>query len=329
MSKLSISSSPHHHIRRDTGQVMRMVCYACIPGILVNMWFFGFGVLVQLCLGIVTALVTEGIILELRKKRTERILKDYSAVLTAVLLAISIPPLAPWWVIVIGTFFSIAVVKQLYGGLGFNMFNPAMAGYVMLLVSFPVAMTSWIPPQSIAEQSHNLLDAIYTVFTGFTSTGFSIEQLKVGYDGITMATPLDHVKTALVQGYTVTEAQQHVIFDGIYGKGWFWMSLAYLAGGIYLVKTKVINWHIPGSMILGALGAFFIATDPVSASTTNRGRLIFGAAIGVWIIIIRQWGGYPDAIAFAVLIMNMAVPLIDYYTQPRTYGHRTKQDKAS
>ncbi|MDT0628380.1 electron transport complex subunit RsxD [Alteromonas sp. W364] len=357
MSKLSISSSPHHHIRRDTGQVMRMVCYACIPGILVNIWFFGFGVLVQLCLGIATALITEGIILELRKKRTERILKDYSAVLTAILLAISIPPLAPWWVIVIGTFFSIAIVKQLYGGLGFNMFNPAMAGYVMLLVSFPVAMTSWIPPQSIAEQSHNLLDAIYTVFTGFTSTGFSIEQLKVGYDGITMATPLDHVKTALVQGYTVSEAQQNVIFDGIFGKGWFWMALAYLAGGLYLVKTKIINWHIPGSMILSALafslffylldgdqyasplfhlfngslilGAFFIATDPVSASTTNKGRLIFGAAIGVWIIIIRQWGGYPDAIAFAVLIMNMAVPLIDYYTQPRTYGHQKKQGKAS
>jgi electron transport complex protein RnfD len=357
MSKLSVSSSPHHHIRRDTGQVMRMVCYACVPGILVNMWFFGFGVLVQLGLGIATALITEGIILELRKKRTERILKDYSAVLTAVLLAISIPPLAPWWVIVIGTFFSIAIVKQLYGGLGFNMFNPAMAGYVMLLVSFPVAMTSWIPPQSIAEQSHNLLDAVYTVFTGFTSTGFSIEQLKVGYDGITMATPLDHVKTSLVQGLTVSEAQQSVIFNGIYGKGWFWMSVAYLAGGIYLVKTKVINWHIPGSMLLGALvfslffylldgdqyasplfhlfngslilGAFFIATDPVSASTTNKGRLIFGAAIGVWVIIIRQWGGYPDAIAFAVLIMNMAVPLIDYYTQPRTYGHKKRQGKAS
>ena len=359
MTKLSISSSPHHHIRRDTGQVMRMVCYACVPGILVNIWFFGFGILIQLALAMTTALITEGLILELRKKRTERILKDYSAVLTAVLLAISIPPLAPWWVIVIGTFFSIAIVKQLYGGLGFNMFNPAMAGYVLLLVSFPVAMTSWIPPQYIAEQSHSLYDAFHTVFTGFTSTGFSIEQLKVGYDGITMATPLDHVKTQLIQGYTITEAQQHIILDGSYGKGWTWVALAYLAGGLYLIKTKVINWHIPGSMLAGAmalslvlfmidsdqygsplfhllngsliLGAFFIATDPVSASTTNKGRLIFGFAIGVWVIIIRNWGGYPDAIAFAVLIMNMAVPLIDYYTQPRTYGHRksTKAVKSS
>lgn len=357
MTMLSLSSSPHHHNRRDTGQVMRLVCYAAIPGILANVWFFGFGILVQTALAIVTALATEGVIMELRKKKTERILKDYSAVLAALLLAISIPPLAPWWVIVIGTFFAIAIVKQLYGGLGYNMFNPAMAAYVMLLISFPVQMTSWLPPLSIAEQSHTLWDAIHTIFTGFTSTGFSVEQLKVGVDGATMATPLDIVKTALLQGYTVTEAQEHMIFDGQYGKGWFWVAMAYLLGGLFLIKTKVINWHIPGSMLASAallslvlflldgdqyasplfhifngslvLGAFFIATDPVSASTTIKGRLIFGAAIGFWVIIIRNWGGYPDAIAFAVLIMNMAVPLIDYYTQPRTYGHKNKARKSS
>jgi len=357
MTMLSLSSSPHLHNRRDTGQVMRLVCYAAIPGILANVWFFGFGILVQTALAILTALLTEGVIMELRKKQTERILKDYSAVLTALLLAISIPALAPWWVIVIGTFFAIAIVKQLYGGLGYNMFNPAMAAYVMLLISFPVQMTSWLPPLSIAEQSHTLWDAIHTIFTGFTSTGFSVEQLKVGVDGSTMATPLDTVKTALLQGYTVTEAQANMVFDGQYGKGWFWVAMAYLAGGLLLIKTKVINWHIPGSMLASAallslvlflvdgdqyasplfhifngslvLGAFFIATDPVSASTTIKGRLIFGAAIGLWVIIIRNWGGYPDAIAFAVLIMNMAVPLIDYYTQPRTYGHKNKARKSS
>jgi len=357
MTMLSLSSSPHHHNRRDIGQVMRLVCYATIPGILANVWFFGFGILIQVVLAIITALVTEGVIMELRKKKTERVLKDYSAVLAALLLAISIPPLAPWWVIVIGTFFSIAVVKQLYGGLGYNMFNPAMAGYVMLLISFPMQMTSWLPPLSIAEQSHSLWDAIHTVFTGFTSTGFSVEQLKVGIDGTTMATPLDEVKTALLQGYTVTEAKSHIMFDGNYGKGWLWVAIAYLLGGLFLIKTKVINWHIPGSMLASAallslflflldgdqyasplfhlfngsliVGAFFIATDPVSASTTSKGRIIFGAAIGLWVIIIRNWGGYPDAIAFAVLIMNMAVPLIDYYTQPRTYGHKNKASKDS
>ncbi|MFT5543791.1 MAG: electron transport complex protein RnfD [Glaciecola sp.] len=357
MTMLSLSSSPHQHNRRDTGQVMRLVCFATIPGILANVWFFGFGILIQISLAIITALVTEGVIMELRKKKTERVLKDYSAVLAALLLALSIPPLAPWWVIVIGTFFAIAIVKQLYGGLGYNMFNPAMAAYVMLLISFPVQMTSWLPPQSIAEQSYSFWDALHTVFTGFTSTGFNVEQLKVGIDGTTMATPLDQVKTSLLQGYTVTEAKTHLIFDGQYGKGWLWVAFGYLIGGLYLVKSKVISWHIPGSMLVSALflsfvfflidgdqyasplfhlfngsiivGAFFIATDPVSASTTVKGRLIFGAAIGLWIIIIRNWGGYPDAVAFAVLIMNMAVPLIDYYTQPRTYGHKKKASKNS
>ncbi|GBL03462.1 electron transport complex subunit RsxD [Glaciecola sp. KUL10] len=349
--KLTLKSSPHHHNRRDTGQVMRLVIYACIPGIIAQTWYFGFGTLIQVFLAIVTAVVTETIILELRKKNTERVIKDYSAVLAALLLAISIPSFAPWWVIVIGTFFSIAIVKQLYGGLGYNMFNPAMGGYVMLLISFPMQMTSWLPPLSLAEQTHGFIDAVYMVFTGYTSTGFNIEQLRIGVDGVTMATPLDSVKTDLSQGFTLTEAYTNSIFSGIYGQGWAVVSLAYLLGGLMLIKTKVISWHIPGSMILAAvlfsglfylvqpdiyasplfhlmngsliIGAFFIATDPVSGATTVKGRVIFGAAIGLWIIIIRVWGGYPDAVAFAVLIMNMAVPLIDYYTQPRTYGHKS------
>ena len=337
---------------RDTGQVMRLVMYACVPGIALQFWFFGVGVLIQVALGVLSAVVTEAIIVEIRKKNTERVVKDSSAALAGLLLGISIPPLAPWWVVVIGSFFAIAIVKQAYGGLGFNMFNPAMAGYVMLLISFPVQMTSWLPPLSLAQQSFSFIDAIYTIFTGFTVEGYSIEQLRVGYDGLTMATPLDHVKTSLTEGYTVGEALQSNIFSGTWGLGWGYISLAYLAGGLALLKLKVINWHIPISMIAGAMvfalfmylidssqhasplfhllngsliiGAFFIATDPVSAATTNRGRLIFGASIGVWIIVIRTWGNYPDAVAFSVLLLNMAVPLIDYYTRPRTYGHRVK-----
>ena len=131
-----LASSPHQHVRRNTGQIMRMVIYALIPGILLQLWFFGFGVLVQITLAVITAMITEATILEMRKRNFERAIKDYSAILTAILLAISIPPFAPWWVVVIGTFFAIAMVKQLYGGLGFNVFNPAMAAYVMLLVSF-------------------------------------------------------------------------------------------------------------------------------------------------------------------------------------------------
>lgn len=352
MSKLSVASSPHHHNQRDTGAVMRLVIYAMIPGIIVQAIMFGYGVLIQLLLAIITAVVTEIAILELRKKNSERAFKDCSAMLAAMLLAISIPPLAPWWIIVIGTFFSIAIVKQLYGGLGFNIFNPAMAGYVMLLISFPVQMTAWMPPVSLTEQSIGLWDTIYTVFTGYTASGYSITQLQTTIDGVTMATPLDHVKVALNEGYIVSEALSDGLFSGSIGAGWGVVSFAYLLGGLFLLKAKVINWHIPISMIVMALitagvlyiadtsthaspwfhlvngsliiGAFFIATDPVSSSTTNKGRLIFGAAIGFWIIVIRTWGGYPDAIAFAVVLMNMAVPLIDYYTRPRTYGHKVK-----
>lgn len=357
MSKFAVVSSPHLHNHKDTGAVMRLVIYAAMPGIIMQVLMFGYGLIIQLGLALVTAVVTEVFILELRKKNSERAIKDYSAVLTAVLLALSIPPLAPWWVMVIGTFFAIAIVKQLYGGLGYNMFNPAMAAYIMLLISFPVQMTSWLPASSLTVQSFSLWDTVHTIFTGYTATGYSIEQLQVVIDGATMATPLDHVKTSLSEGYVIGEALANDSFSGSFGKGWGLVALAYLAGGLFLIKAKVINWHIPLSMIMSAMivsgvlymldpsthaspwfhlingslivGAFFIATDPVSASTTNKGRIIFGAAIGFWLIIIRTWGGYPDAIAFAVVVMNMAVPLIDYYTRPRTYGHTVKAKNIS
>lgn len=348
--KLSLSSSPHTHVRRDTGAVMRIVCYAAIPGILAQCFFFGWGVLVQLALGIISALVAEAIVLGIRKKNIERTLADYSAVLTALLLAVSIPPLAPWWIIVIGTMFSIIIVKQLYGGLGFNMFNPAMVGYVMLLISFPVQMTTWLPPQSLVENSTSLLDAASVIFTNFTTEGYSISQLQVDIDGVSMATPLDQVKTAIISGQTYSESLFSPIMNGAWGLGWAWVTMAFLIGGVAMIRLNIITWHIPGSMIASVFifslffyaispdqypsplfhlingsvifGAFFIATDPVSASTTPLGRVIFGAFIGFWIVVIRLFGSYPDAIAFAVIIMNMAVPLIDYYTQPRTYGHK-------
>lgn len=348
--KLSLSSSPHQHHPRSTPQIMLLVCAALIPGLLVQSFYFGWGSLIQILLACITAVVTEAVILALRNKDFESAIKDFSAVLTAILLAISIPPLAPWWLIVIGTFFAIAMVKQLYGGLGFNMFNPAMAAYVMLLVSFPVQMTAWMPVSALAEQSYGLRDAIAVIFSGFSLDGYSLHQLQVTVDGLTMATPLDAVKTALNQGMTFSEATDTITFAGSTGKGWFWVNLAYLCGGLFLLRKKVINWHIPTAMLTTAaalstliylfnpdqagspcfhlfsgsmmLGAFFIATDPVSASTTAVGRLLFGGAIGVWIIVIRTWGGYPDAVAFAVMFMNMSVPLIDYYTRPRAYGHQ-------
>lgn len=350
--KLSLSSSPHQRVKRDTGQVMRMVIYAMIPGMIAQSFFFGWGMLIQSVIAVVSALVFEGLILYLRNRPIERTLTDYSAVLTGLLIAISIPPTLPWWMTVTGVFFAIAVAKQVYGGLGFNIFNPAMIAYVVLLISFPAAMSLWLPPTTHAGITPSFFDSFSLIFTGFTTSGYDVTQLKTIADGVTMATPLDTLKTDLTQGVTYSESLTKPIFDGGFfeaaGAGWGIVSIAYLLGGLYLWKTRIISWHIPGGMLMSVfvcasllhlanadyyasplfhlfngavmVGAFFIATDPVSASTTPKGRIIFGAAIGFWIVIIRTFGGYPDAVAFAVIIMNMAVPLIDYYTRPRVYG---------
>lgn len=362
--KLTLSSSPHQRVTRTTSQVMRLVIYAMLPALVMQAVMFGWGVIIQSGLAVATTLATEAGFLALRKKPVAKALSDYSAVLTALLLAVSIPPTLPWWMTVIGAFCAIAIAKQLYGGLGFNMFNPAMVAYVILLISYPVAMTMWLPPVTLMPSAPDFIDTAMLIFTGYTQAGFDVTQLRSLADGMTMATPLDAVKTGLAEGQTYSEALQAPIFNGGFAAslaaGWSWVALAYLAGGLYLLKAKIINWHMPGSMIASTLvfatilhlidmdqyasplfhlfngslliGAFFICTDPVSGSTTDRGRLIFGAAIGFWLVIIRTFGGYPDAVAFAVIIMNMAVPLIDYYTRPRTYGHgpkaNTKQERS-
>jgi len=357
--KLTVSSSPHQRVTRDTGDVMRLVVVAMIPGMLVQTYFFGWGMLIQAFIAVVSAVIMEGVVLYLRKRQIERTLTDYSAVLTALLLAISIPSTLPWWMTVIGVFFAIVVTKQLYGGLGFNIFNPAMVGYVVLLISFPAAMSLWLPPSTLASVTPSFLDSASLIFTGFTTSGYDVVQLRTIADGVTMATPLDTLKTDLTQGVTYSESLARPIFNGSLfssaGAGWGYMSMAYLLGGLWLIRLKVISWHIPISLLLSVfaiaaflhlidadyyasplfhllngaviVGAFFIATDPVSASTTAKGRIIFGAAIGFWIVIIRTFGGYPDAVAFAVIIMNMAVPLIDYYTRPRTYGHSAMKQR--
>ncbi|MEW5681551.1 MAG: electron transport complex subunit RsxD [Pseudomonadota bacterium] len=350
-----IASSPHQHNQRSTAQLMRLVAFACVPGIAVQAVLFGYGVLVQLLLAIVTAWCSEALVLKLRNKPILPRLKDNSALLTAVLLAIAIPPYAPLWIIVIGTAFAIIMVKQLYGGLGNNLFNPAMAAYVLLLVSFPLQMTQWLPPLSLQSVSLTPADAVCAVFSQYSCSGFSLTQLQSSVDGITMATPLDTLRTDLSRGLTLDESLAKPVFFAFAGTGWLWLNLAYLLGGLLLIQQNIISWRIPvavlGSLfVLSAiaslaapdtmagplfhlfsggtmLAAFFIATDPVSASTTNRGRLIYGALIGLLVFLIRNFGGYPDAYAFAVLLANMAVPLIDYYTRPRTYGHRTRSER--
>jgi electron transport complex protein RnfD len=343
----TLSSSPHDHAPLNTATLMRRVCYCLIPGILVQWWFFGWGSLVQIALAVTTAYAAEALVLALRKRRFAP-LRDNSALLTALLIGIAVPPLAPWWLVVIGTAFAIIVAKQLYGGLGQNLFNPAMVAYVLLLVSFPLPMTSWLPPLALQTYPPGLLDSLSAIFTGFTLDGFAPHQLRELADGTTMATPLDTLKTGFTQGHTGSEILAGPVFGGLAGIGWQWVNLAYLAGGLALLRLRLISWPIPVAMLgtlfllslvgfmvspdgtigpmmhlfSGAtmLGAFFIATDPVSAATTFRGRLVYGALIGLLIYLVRTFGGYPDAVAFAVLLANMTVPMIDSLTRPKTYG---------
>nr|WP_255199254.1 electron transport complex subunit RsxD [Vibrio sp. JPW-9-11-11] len=328
---------------------MKWVAICALPGLVTQSYFFGWGTIIQLMLALVIALSLEALVMLVRKRSPLAALRDNSALVTAWLLAVAIPPLSPWWILAIGLVFAIVIAKHLYGGIGQNLFNPAMVAYVVLLISFPVQMTSWISPTELQATTITSGDAFSLIFTGLNLEGLSLQQLRTGIDGITMATPLDALKTSMRAGNTLSEAMSAPQFGGLAGIGWEWVNLAYLAGGLALIKLRVINWHIPVGFLVGLsvlsgvfmliapgttaspvihllsgatmIGAFFIATDPVSASTTVKGRLIFGAFIGAMVFIIRSWGGFPDGIAFAVLLGNMCVPLIDYYTKPRTYGH--------
>lgn len=346
---LFITSSPHAHSRKKTSDLMKWVLLAALPGLAAQTYFFGWGTLIQLMLALIVALGMEATIMLLRRRAPVAALRDYSVLVTAWLLAIAIPPLSPWWVLVIGLFFAIVIAKHLYGGIGQNPFNPAMIAYVVLLISFPVQMTSWIAPSDLSPNSVEFYDAWKLIFTGFDNDGFSLQQVRTSIDGITMATPLDEFKTSVKAGLSTSDIFSHETFSIIAGVGWEWVNLAYLFGGLLLIKMRVIQWYIPAGVLASLLiisgiayalspesyasplvhlfsgatmlGAFFIATDPVTASTTVKGRLLFGALIGVIIYVIRTWGGFPDGVAFAVLLANMTVPLIDTYTKPRTYGH--------
>ncbi|AWB67866.1 electron transport complex subunit RsxD [Saccharobesus litoralis] len=347
-----LASSPHTRRANKTANIMRWVALACIPGVITQWYCFGIGVLIQIFICIISAIVAEAICCQLRGRPVKQVINDHSALLTGLLLGICLPPLAPWWIGVIGSVFAITLVKQAYGGLGQNLFNPAMAGYVILLISFPVSMTGWIPPTDLITIPLSFSDYVSVVFSGYTAQGYSLEQIRSGIDGVTMATPLESVRNGLNQGLTYQEIIKQDVFSNGLGQGWFAVNIAFLLGGVVLLKQKIIKWQIPlsflislaifslisqaispdgtGSMLLhmtsGAtcFAAFFILTDPVSASTTDKGRLIFGALCGFLVFVIRQFGGYPDAVAFAVLLANMAVPLIDYYTQPRTFGHGSR-----
>lgn len=311
----------------NTNQIMRQVIYAMVFGVAAAYYFFGWGVIVQIVLAVVTAIAVESAFLGWRKIPIKPAISDGSAILSAILLAVSIPSIAPWWVIVVGVAFAIIFGKQIYGGLGNNPFNPAMLGYAFLLISYPLQMTIW------ASEFLSFANAFRVIFEVNT------------VDALSGATQLDVVKTQLSLGKLMGEVNPNSPSQA-------WVNVGFLLGGLYLLFRKIITWHIPvaflagmitlagllflsdykaylpvqNHLLLGAtmLGAFFIATDPVSASTTPKGRLIYGFFIGVLVVIIRTFGGYPDGVAFAVLLMNISVPLIDYYTQPKVFGENRR-----
>ncbi|MBL4781834.1 MAG: electron transport complex subunit RsxD [Porticoccaceae bacterium] len=344
---LGRNSSPHTNGPRSTQWVMQQVLVATVPGLIVLTSYFGIGTIINILIASVTAIACEAAILKLRQRPIGFYLRDYSALVTAVLLGLALPPLAPWWLAVTGSAFAIIIAKHLYGGMGYNPFNPAMIGYVVLLISFPLQMSAWIAPEGLMVDgavasgalAPDLLSSVQIVFTGNA------------VDGFTAATPLDafkHNSGLLVEQFYQQTPQ---FAQGRWaGYGWEWVNIAFLLGGCYLLARKVFTWHAPVGMLLGLslmalfnydggssasngsiifhllsgatmFGAFFIVTDPVTSATSNRGRLIYGALIGVLLFLIRSWGNYPDALAFAVLLMNFAAPFIDYYTPPRTYGH--------
>ncbi|MCP4791601.1 MAG: RnfABCDGE type electron transport complex subunit D [Gammaproteobacteria bacterium] len=330
---MALFSSPHLHGGNHSQRLMLLVLAAAVPGLVAQIYWFGFGTLLNVIWAITLGLALEASVLLMRKRPLGFFLKDGSVIVTGLLLALALPPMAPWWLVSVATLFAVVFAKHLYGGLGNNPFNPAMAGYAICLIAFPTSMTLW----TSSGEYFNLPDQWLWFWT---------EQGNV--DAITQATPLDAMKH--LQGNTIKEmlAANPTIVN--YADAMFWINLAYLAGGLGLMLLKVFTWHAPVAMLsslsimaflfgtgepdlyagpsehllLGAtmLGAFFIITDPVSSATSRSGKLVFGVGIGVLIYIIRTWGAYPDAVAFAVLLMNLCAPLIDQYTKPKAYGQQ-------
>ena len=337
-----MNRSPYISNAPSVSTIMLKVLIALVPGIIAYVCVYGGGILVTIALATITALATEAAMLKIRRRPIAPFLSDYSAVITAWLLALAIPPLAPWWLIVVGTLFAIVFSKQLYGGLGYNPFNPAMIGYAVLIISFPVIMTKWPTALQLAQTKLGFADQLNYIFSGALPKGALM-------DAVTSATPLDYIKTELKLKHDLGSITQAPVFGAFGGKGNEFVTGAYLLGGLYLWQQKIITWHLPmaflGALALvsgvfwavdsahfasplfhlfsGAsmLAAFFIITDPVSGPTTPNAKLWFAVGVALITYIVRVYGGYPDGVAFAVIFMNICVPLLDASTQPRVFGH--------
>lgn len=346
---------PKIYYQRNTRHIMLLVLLACIPGIFIQFYYFGYGIFLQILISIITSIISESMVLIIRKKKIKNVIADNSAIVTAILFAISLPPFLPWWLNVIGAFFSVVIAKQLYGGLGQNLFNPAMVGYVFLLISYPIAMTNFVVPYDEFFNPPSLVKTISIIFYKNKDYDKNFLHLHTLNNNITQATPLDKFKTDIyLKNRDIYDKDKKILLMSIHNFfdihfSWQWINIGFFLGGIFLLWMKVICWRIPLFFLLmltftstlgyfynkeclasplihlfsGAtmLGAFFIATDPVTIPTTKRGRIIFGMLTGFLVWIIRSFGGYPDAVAFSILLSNSTVPLIDYYTRPKVYGY--------
>ena len=325
-----VSASPHVHSDRTSKKLMYDVVIALIPAFLVSLYIFGIGALIVTSVAVISCILFEYLIQKYLLK-TNVTIGDGSALITGILLAFNLPSNLPIWMIIVGSLVAIGVAKSSFGGLGFNIFNPALVGRVFLLISFPVEMTTWPTP---IENQTNIVDAV------------------------SGATPLSIIKEGLLFGETMTDLSAKIpsymdMFLGITGGSLGEISvLALLLGGIYLIIRRVITWHIPVMMLLSiglvsgmfwlvnaeqfadplihllsggaVLGAFYMATDLVTSPMTKKGMIVFAVTIGIITVMIRIFGAYPEGVSFAIIIMNAFVPLINKYFKPRRFGAKVK-----
>jgi len=326
MNMFTVSGSPHVHGEYSTPKIMYGVVIAMVPAILVSIWFFGIDAVRVLVLAVAASIFFEWVIQKYLMKETTTI-ADGSALVTGILLAFNVPSNLPSWMVIIGALVAIGMAKMSFGGLGKNVFNPALVARVFLLISFPVQMTSWPKPRAITE-------------------GLA--------DVITGPTPLGIVKEGLGAGKTMSELTPEIPtylqdMTGQMGGSMGEVSaIALLIGGIYMLWKKIITWHIPVAVLGTAalftgilwgfnpesyadpafhlltgglmLGAIFMATDMVTSPMTHGGQLLFGVGVGILTVLIRVWGAYPEGVSFAILLMNAVVPLINRGFKPKRFG---------
>ena len=337
MNMLTLDTSALSHSRRSVASIMQQVIIALVPGIMVYTLTIDSRLPGNLLLASIAALIFESVLVKLRGRPILPALKDSSVVLAAILLVLSVPQSLPNWQMVLGVFIMCTLGKHVFGGLGHNPFNPAMVAYAVLIVSFPLTMTQW-------TTQNGLLDTIGQDKSQIPIQTTANQETQSVWDGITSATPLDRIRGLQreIRGTSDTDVQNAYAIPGelVMNSDWLWLSVSWLSGGLYLLFIRIISWRIPIAFLAtlwclyavyapiasiptlpamlalfsGAimLGAFFIATDPVSAATSNPGKIVYAAGIGVLCFIIREYSAYPEGLAFAVLLMNMCVPLIDH-----------------